>query len=130
VIALPGVIETLAVLKEMGMILAVGTNDAEENAVAQMNALGIADKFQHIHGADSGYGAKPGGGMISAFGMKVNQPVSSVMMVGDSTHDLQAGRAAGAICCGVETGPATKNELAPFADVVLGSIADIPQYLA
>ena len=50
-------------------------------------------------------------------------------MVGDSTHDLDAGKAAGMVTIGVLTGPAPREELAPFADVVLDSIAEIPSWL-
>jgi len=129
VIPLPGTIDALHALKAQGMILGVGTNDAEANAVSQMNALGIEDLFAHIHGADSGFGAKPGGGMIEAFAQKIGIPSNKVMMVGDSQHDLKAGIAAKAVTCGVETGPASRIDLEPYADVVLGSIAELPQFL-
>ncbi len=130
VVELPGAIEALKNLKANGFILGVGTNDAEANAISQMRALGIEDLFDHIHGADSGYGAKPGGGMIEAFAAKINVPIGNVMMVGDSTHDLLAGKAASAVTCGVETGPAKRNELEPYADIVLASITDLPTFLA
>jgi phosphoglycolate phosphatase len=45
-------------------------------------------------------------------------------MVGDSVADLAMGAAAGvALCYGVLTGVATEDELAPFADGVLASVA-------
>jgi phosphoglycolate phosphatase len=50
-------------------------------------------------------------------------------MVGDSTHDLHAGRAAGMVCVAVLTGVADRDELAPHADVVLDTIADLPRWL-
>jgi phosphoglycolate phosphatase len=51
-------------------------------------------------------------------------------MVGDSTHDLQAGRAAGMRCVGVLTGMAPRDVLAPHADVVLENIGALPDWLA
>ncbi|MBU1835047.1 MAG: HAD hydrolase-like protein, partial [Alphaproteobacteria bacterium] len=51
-------------------------------------------------------------------------------MIGDSTHDLEAGQAAGMVCIGVLTGPASFDDLTPQADVVLNSIADLPDWLA
>ena len=51
------------------------------------------------------------------------------VMVGDSTHDLHAGRAAGMSTVAVLTGVAQAAELAPHADVVLPSIADLPRWL-
>jgi len=50
-------------------------------------------------------------------------------MVGDSTHDLHAGRAAGMRTVGVLSGPAPREELAPFANVVLADIGEIPNWL-
>jgi phosphoglycolate phosphatase len=50
-------------------------------------------------------------------------------MVGDSTHDLVAGRAAGMQTLGVLTGVADSEELAPFADAVLPDIGHIPGWL-
>ena len=50
--------------------------------------------------------------------------------LGDSIHDLGAGRSAGcAYSVAVLTGVATEVELAPEADVVLPSIADLPDFL-
>ncbi|KAG1649897.1 Chromosome partition protein Smc [Nymphon striatum] len=49
------------------ILLGIGTNDSEENAINQLEALDVDHLFEHIFGADSGYGAKPGSGMIDAF---------------------------------------------------------------
>jgi phosphoglycolate phosphatase len=50
-------------------------------------------------------------------------------MVGDSTHDLHAGRGAGMATVAVLTGVAGRAALAPHADVVLNSIAELPEWL-
>ena len=51
-------------------------------------------------------------------------------MIGDSLHDLHAGKAAGFITVGVLTGPARRGALEPHADVVLNSIAELPAWIA
>jgi phosphoglycolate phosphatase len=54
-----------------------------------------------------------------------------VAVVGDSLHDLHMARAAGAgLAVGVLTGPATRTDLEDHADVVMGSIAELPAWLA
>ncbi len=53
----------------------------------------------------------------------------TVVMVGDSTHDLLAGRRAGMRTLGVLTGTALAEELAPLADAVLPDIGHIPEWL-
>jgi len=99
------------------------------NAVDQMEALDIDHLFEHIFGADSGYGAKPGSGMIDAFVERLGLRPEHVLMVGDSIHDMEAGRAAGVNTCAVETGPATREELLHHADMVLSSITELPNAL-
>ena len=51
-------------------------------------------------------------------------------MVGDSTHDLRAGRAAGMQTVGVLTGTSLADELWPLADAVLPDIGHLPAWVA
>jgi phosphoglycolate phosphatase len=84
-----------------------------------------------IAGYDSGHGLKPGPGMLLAFAAATGIPPASVVMVGDSRHDLEVGRNAGAaMTVGVLTGPATHDDLAPYADHILPSIEHLPALLA
>ncbi len=117
-------------LRGSGLRLGIATNDAEAPAVAHLEQAGILDHFDFIAGYDSGHGAKPGAGQILAFLTQTGLAADEAVMVGDSVHDLTAGRAAGVRTIGVLTGPAAAPELAPHADVVLPSIADIPDWLA
>jgi phosphoglycolate phosphatase len=50
-------------------------------------------------------------------------------MVGDSRHDLMAGRAAGMRTVAVLTGIAEAPELAPLADAVLPDIGHLADWL-
>lgn len=113
----------------MGLALGVATNDAESSALAHMRRLGVEDRFARILGFDSGFGGKPAPEMLWAFSKHCGLEPPEVAMVGDSTHDLHAGRNAGMVCIGVLTGPASRADLEPHADVVLDSIADIPEWL-
>ena len=51
-------------------------------------------------------------------------------MVGDSLHDLHAGRAAGMRTVAVLTGIATAPDLTPHADAVLPDISALPGWIA
>ena len=119
----------VAELARRGLSLGVVTNDAEETAHVQLEKAGVLSAFQVVLGYDSGFGAKPDPDPILAALDQMGLPPSAAVMVGDSTHDLHAGRAAGVKTVGVLTGPATKEDLAPYADVVLPQIGALPSWL-
>jgi phosphoglycolate phosphatase len=120
----------LSSFRAMGLKLGVATNDSEVPARQHLANHGITDCFDFVAGYDSGFGAKPGPGMCLAFLRQFGLEPSRVAMVGDSRHDLQAGRAAGLRTVAVLTGVATREDLAGHADVVLGDIGDIPGWLS
>jgi phosphoglycolate phosphatase len=117
-------------LRALDLKLGVATNDSEIPARAHLAANGITELFDFIAGYDSGYGAKPAPGMCLAFAKAVGLDPSRVAMVGDSLHDLDAGRAAGMRTIAVLTGMASAADLAPHADVVLKDIGAIPEWLS
>ncbi|WP_417728154.1 HAD family hydrolase [Roseovarius sp.] len=112
-----------------GLRLGVMTNDTEYGARAHLDKAGVLAHFDFIAGYDSGYGAKPAPGPLLAFANAMTLEPGRVVMVGDSTHDLMAGRAAGMQCIGVLTGTATRADLEALADVVLPDIGHIPDWL-
>ncbi len=118
----------LETLRDMGLTLGVATNDAE--GPARANIAHVADLFDFVAGFDSGFGGKPAPGQLHGFCAATGIAPAECLMVGDSLHDLHAGRAAGMGCIGVLTGPAPRGELAPHADVVLDTIADLPAWIA
>ena len=116
--------------RDAGLRVGLATNDAEAAARRHLEGAEIIDKFDYIAGYDSGHGAKPDPGMCSAFAATLDLDPASCVMIGDSTHDLDAGRAAGMVTVAVLTGMAGPDELAPFADVVLPDIGALPGWLA
>ncbi len=122
-------IPLLLELEARGLKLGVATNDGEAPARAHLEASGIAGMFDFIVGSDSGFGGKPEAGMMNAFAAHLGLEGSSIAMVGDSVHDLVAGRAAGMVTVAVLTGVAGQDELAPHADVVLPDIGHLAAWL-
>ncbi len=116
-------------LEARGLSLGVATNDSETPARAHLAAAGIAGMFDFIVGSDSGYGGKPASGMQEAFAAHLGLEGHEIAMVGDSVHDLVAGRAAGMVTVAVLTGVADHDELAPHADVVLPDIGHLTDWL-
>ncbi len=122
-------LEALAALSAQGLRLGVATNDSEASARRHVEALGLLH-IEFIAGYDSGHGGKPEPGMVLAFADYLGIDPGAVAMVGDSIHDLQAARAAGALAVAVLTGPAQRAELEPHADHVVADIGALPAFFA
>lgn len=120
----------LGALRGRGLALGVMTNDSEAAARAHLRGQGVLELFDLVLGADSGHGAKPDAGPLLAFARHVGAAPAQVVMVGDSLHDMAAAHRAGMVALGVLSGPARREDLAPAADLVLPSIADLPAWLA
>lgn len=125
----PGLASTLAVLARRHK-LGVVTNDAEVPARVHLSAVGITEHFDFIAGYDSGHGAKPAPGPLLAFSAATGTRPARTLMVGDSRHDLTAGRAAGMETIGVLTGIAVADDLADLADAILPDISHLPDWIA
>jgi phosphoglycolate phosphatase len=119
----------LSALRDRGLRLGVATNDVEAAARAHLAAEAVEDLFDLVAGYDSGHGAKPGPGMLLAFTLHTGLSPDRVLMVGDSLHDLVAGRAAGMRTVAVLTGIALADELSPLAEVVLPDIGALPAWI-
>ena len=117
-------------LRDLQLKLGVMTNDSERGARANLRNAGVHAAFDLIVGFDSGFGAKPDPDPLFAFTRHTGILPARCAMVGDSTHDLIAGRAAGMHTIAVLSGVAAAEDLAPFADVVLRDIGEIPAWLA
>ncbi|NIJ40170.1 phosphoglycolate phosphatase [Parvibaculum indicum] len=117
-------------LKERGLVLGIATNDSYASAIAAVARFDFGPQLSFCCGYDSGHGSKPGPGMVQAFCRETGLEASSVAVVGDNTHDLEMARAAGAgLAVGVLTGASGRDDLMPFADMVIDNIAVLPDSL-
>ncbi|MCV2868789.1 HAD family hydrolase [Defluviimonas sp. WL0002] len=119
-----------AALKQAGLYVGLATNDFAEPAQEHLRRAGVLQYFDFVSGFDSGFGAKPDPGPLLAFAASGGLDPDQVVMVGDSVHDLVAGRAAGMRTVGVLTGIAGPEDLAPYADIVLPHIGHLPDWVA
>ncbi|MDP7068274.1 MAG: HAD family hydrolase [Acidimicrobiales bacterium] len=115
-------------LAERGWKLAIATNDSELLATEHIEALAWAELFTSIMGFDSGHGAKPGPGMVLAAAEACDALDGVYLMVGDSVHDVLAGRAAGAITVAIGDDPAAL-QLADHTIDQMGDLVDLVESL-
>jgi len=117
-------------LRADGLKLGIATNDSEYTARATARRLGVDHLFDRILGYDSVVNAKPAPDMVLDFCAALSLAPETVAVVGDNVHDIDMARAAGAgLAIGVLTGNSSRDELAPHADHVIGSVADLPRLL-
>ncbi len=130
-VALPGSREAIASLHRAGFRLGVATNDSTGGAEKTLLALGIAQMFDAAYGYDAVANPKPAPDTIHAFSDLTGLKPAELAMVGDNRHDLEMAKAGGAgLAVGVLSGTGTRETLAPLADLVLGSIVELPDWLS
>ncbi|MFL5803776.1 MAG: HAD family hydrolase [Roseiflexaceae bacterium] len=113
-------------LRERGIRIAVATSDDHAPTAATLAGLGVAALVDAIVGADDGLPIKPAPAAVLAICHDLGVDPRRVVMVGDSVDDMKMGRAAGAgLVVGVTSGVYSAELLAPYADVVLPSIAGL-----
>jgi phosphoglycolate phosphatase len=130
-VPLPGSQDAITRLHRLGFRLGVATNDSTGGAEKTLLALGVAQMFDAAYGYDAVANPKPAPDAIYAFSDLTGLKPSEIAMVGDNRHDMEMARAGGVgLAIAVLSGTGTRETLAPMADVVLGSIADLPEFLA
>ncbi|MCZ2152047.1 MAG: HAD family hydrolase [Bryobacterales bacterium] len=106
----PGVAEALA---RLGGRKATATTKGTPTARVVLEMFGLLGFFHHVQGTD-GFPAKPAPDVIhrsmEVFGVRPED----VLMVGDATSDMAAGRAAGVKICAVRYGYGNHEEMAAY----------------
>lgn len=129
-VAIEAVHETLETLRAMGLRLGIATNDSEAGAHATARALGIDGLFDVVIGYNTAARPKPYPDPLLYFAEKLGLMPQEIAMVGDNLHDLETAHAAGAgLAVGVLSGNSAREALEPHADVVLDSVAGLPELL-
>lgn len=129
-VAVEGLAETLETLAEMGLVMGIATSDGTAAARGAMDMLGVSRHLPHVYGYDSVPDPKPGPGMVRAFSEATGIAAAHIAVVGDSLHDMEMARRGGAgLAIAVSSGTSGTDILAPHADVVIHSVADLPEWL-
>lgn len=97
----------------------VVSNKMYRLALAMVRGLGVEDRFDAVFGGDSAAEKKPHPALLHVALRRFQVSASSALMVGDGDTDIEAGRRAGVITCGVTYGLGNKDDL----------IATAPDYL-
>ncbi|MCG7601989.1 phosphoglycolate phosphatase [Halomonas sp. McH1-25] len=91
----PGVREALAALHDRGLTLAIITNKPHAFIAPILEALELDGYFDYAVGGDSLAQKKPDPAPLLHVAERFSIPPQACLMVGDSRHDVEAGRRAG-----------------------------------
>lgn len=100
----PKIIKTLISLKEQGFTLAAVSNRMRESLLKSLKHVGILDYFDIVVGADDVNNPKPHKDHVLAALQKLGVEPENAYMVGDTDHDILAGKSAGVKTIGVTYG--------------------------
>ena len=115
-----------AALRAGGRRIAVATSDDRGPTEATLAGLGVADLVDALACADDGIPVKPAPEMVWSVCGALGVEAARAAVVGDAPADLAMGRAAGAgLVVGVLSGVGRRLDLEPYADVILGSVAEL-----
>ena len=120
---LPALLERL---RRRVSTFAVATSDDRDPTERTLAALGIRAEFAGIVCADDGIRTKPSPDPVLHLCRTLGIDPSRTAVVGDSPADLLMAQGAGAArAIGVLTGVGDRHSLAPYADAVIDSIAEL-----
>lgn len=120
----PGVKETIEHFDYLDMALA--TNKLSVISRKILAHLEILDYFQVVLGPDSVKNRKPHPEAVHTILEQLGNPRETAMLVGDSHIDVETGRNAGIITCGVTYGIGSRQELEQAGpDLMLDDVRDL-----
>jgi phosphoglycolate phosphatase len=113
-------------LRGAGRLIALATTDDRAPTEATLHALGVRNDVSALACGDDGVGVKPDPRMLLAICEVLRVAPARTAMIGDTLADLTMARNAGAgLVIGVLSGIDDPDRLAPAADLILPSIADL-----
>lgn len=126
---IPGVQSVLAALSThfpMAIVTARGNRTTQEF----LDRFNISQHFDHIAAAQTVQRTKPHPAPVLWAAQQMGVSPQDCLMIGDTTVDIKAGKAAGAQTIGVLSGFGEEAELlASGADRILASVVEIPEIL-
>ncbi|GLX67164.1 HAD family hydrolase [Paenibacillus glycanilyticus] len=115
----------LPLLKDKGLKLGIATADDLESTLFFLNKYGIAGYFDFI-GTSDRYEKKPSPVMMNEFCKLTGLQPSEVAIAGDTLTDMGFAQQSNAgLAIGVLSGTSEREELAPYAGLILPSVGDL-----
>ncbi len=129
IVVFKGMQAMLDELVSSGISLAVATGKTRRGLTRGFESTGLGSRFASSRCADEAQ-SKPHPAMLLELASEFDIPVQRMLMIGDTTHDLQMAAAAGVSSVGVTYGAHLHSHLEPHTPLALmGSVADLHSWL-
>ena len=122
----PGVVEVLDAFAGAGAKLVVCTNKRTDLSLALLEALHLAYRFEAVVGPDKAGAAKPDPHHLLFAIQAAGGSPGHALMIGDSSSDVGAAKAAGVPVVAVSFGYSDVSPAELGADAVIDSFAELP----
>ena len=111
VLPYPGIVEMVRTVRQAGLLTGLVTSKNRSGALRGLRLCGLDEAMDVLVGADDVEHPKPHPEPVLKALSALGQPAESAMYIGDSIHDMQAGRAAGVLTAAVLWGPFGREHL-------------------
>ncbi len=129
--AYPGVLDTIAWARAEGHATALVTSKGRGMTARSLEHVGLDGAFDAIVTFEETERHKPMPDPVLLALSRLSLPATGALFVGDSPHDMHAGRAAGVRTAAAQWGPFSREELAVAApDYWMTSITELPDIVA
>jgi HAD superfamily hydrolase (TIGR01509 family) len=107
----------------------VVSNKVHRLTVSVLRGLGVETEFDLILGADSALEKKPHPALLNHVLRRFGVPRDRALIVGDGDTDMEAGKRAGIITCGVTYGLGDRDKLlAAQPDFIIDNLRELLNY--
>lgn len=109
--AFPHVLDTLRLLSQKGYTLTIASSRSNRSLMEFIRDMGLEEIILYVLGADDVTHAKPHPEPVLMTLQQFECQAEDAMVVGDTRYDIEMGRHAGVVTCGVTYGNGSRQEL-------------------
>ncbi|MBT8386273.1 MAG: HAD family hydrolase [Ignavibacteria bacterium] len=126
----PGAAEVLKHFNEKGIKTSLLTTKAQDQADKIVDHFGFREDLSYVMGRRNGVAHKPSAEPLLIICDEFGIQPSDTLMVGDTELDINCGKNAGALTCGVTYGYRTEENLKDYnPDFLINEIGELEDYL-
>jgi len=126
---IPGVSETVKLLKEKGIKIGILTRSCREYALRSLEATGLSKLVDSVAARDDIDRPKPNPDQVIMLAQKLNAKLEETLMVGDHPIDALCARNSNVRFIGVLTGSSNADAFRKIGCDVIGNVNDLPKLL-